>query len=758
MLVTFYCDHCDAKLRINADAMGSDLICPECDAVLNVPRMQLGPGFVVGGFLIKHKLGEGGMGEVYLARQLSLERDVALKILPSRFTRENSFVVRFLKEVHYQAKLDHPNIVTAYDAGEDGGVYFMAMAYVPGETLEEWLNREGTLAEKDALLVVRQVAKALEYAAGEKGILHRDIKPANIMLTPSMHAKVLDMGLSKNTLEKQSTTLADTLMGTPNYMSPEQIDHPRDLDTRSDMFSLGMTLYHMLTGQVPFEESGYLKTLHRHAREKLEDPRDLMPGITQGTAHLLARMLARHPDDRYPDWKSFLEDLNLVAGQKGIPTLPEGETTLDLRPPPPPPPEKPKISAQKTLHRSSIPPPRKRSAEGVILSVIIGLMLGLTGILFLASQRASSRTARLPAPTPTPPILPRPSPTALPPPPEIPVEDVAALQKELTTIILNYERSRNQHDQVIKDLSEVGLRGANTPVSEAAAQQIVRVRRDRDEALEAERSRIRDQTIRLLYEQGPDAARNYLDQYNGPFASDLSSHFGNLRRRIRIWEQQERSQRKAEQTTALKLLDELYLALAPLVINREWAAALAKVKEAAEAPPLFPVSTEVAEIRDELLALQSVPDLILKSYANQLNQQVVLKLHDRDLPVKIRELKSDGLLVGRTVYAEDGSAVGSAELFIPFTLLSGQEILNQLENMEGSEITIYRALLAYRNGEQEVSRNLLRELDSPLAVAIRNELFSLPTLDDPYLDTGDSEESSPFNKSHFVPLPNLEYP
>ncbi|MGA0332713.1 MAG: serine/threonine protein kinase, partial [Kiritimatiellia bacterium] len=391
MLVTFYCETCDAKLRINADAMGSELMCPECETLLRVPEMQLGPGFVVGGFLIKHKLGEGGMGEVYLATQLSLKRDVALKILPRRFTRENSFVVRFLKEVHYQAKLDHPNIVTAYDAGEDNGVYFMAMAYVPGETLEQWLEREGTLSESDALQVIRQVAHALDYASEEKGIIHRDIKPANIMLTPGLHAKVLDMGLSKNTFEKNSTTLADTLMGTPNYISPEQIDHPQDLDCRSDMFSLGMTFYHMLTGQIPFEESGYLKTLHRHAKEKLEDPRDLVPGISAGCVHLLARMLAREPEDRYADWSAFLEDLHRVSAHKQLPRLPEGESTLDVHLPAPP---RPPSSSAKTEE----PVPAGRSVRGVLFSIGIGLLLGMAGIGVLAKRRGE-----IPAPAPRPP-------------------------------------------------------------------------------------------------------------------------------------------------------------------------------------------------------------------------------------------------------------------------------------------------------------------------------------------------------------------
>jgi hypothetical protein len=387
--------------------------------------------------------------------------------------------------------------------------------------------------------------------------------------------------------------------------------------------------------------------------------------------------------------------------------------------------------------------------------VIIGLIWGVGGILVLASQRTNSRPITPALPTPVISVQRPATPTPL---PEIPTVNLADLQQELTSLILNYERTRDNHDQVIKDLSDVGLRAANTSVSEAAAQQIARVRQDRDRALEAELTRMRNETIRLLYKQGPEAARAFLNQYKGPFEADLQTLFVNLRRRIQAWERQERSQQEANLVLAQKGLDDLYKRLAPLMVKREWPQALSMVKEAAEEPTLFPVSSEVAALREELLALQAVPDLILKSYANQLNQEVILKLYDRDLPVKIREVKSDGLLVGRTVYAEDGSSVGSAELFIAFSMLSSMEVQNQLELMEGPEIMIYRALIANRNGEREVSRALLEELGSPLALALRNELFSLPTLGNPFLEVQEPDRDLPFNKPRFVPLPNLELP
>lgn len=754
MLVTFYCENCQAKLRINADAMGSSLDCPECEHSLRVPHMQLGPGFVVGGFLIKHKLGEGGMGEVYLATQLSLERDVALKILPSRFTRENSFVVRFLKEVHYQAKLDHPNIVAAYDAGEDSGVYFMAMAYVAGETLEEWLEREGTLAEKDALQVVRQIAMALQYAFEEKGILHRDIKPANIILTPTLHAKVLDMGLSKNTFEKNSTTLADTLMGTPNYMSPEQIDRPQNIDTRSDLFGLGMTLYHMLTGQIPFDDTGYLKILQRHAKEKLEDPRNLVPGISKATSRLLLRMLARDPDDRFSDWDAFLVDLQQVIGHHRSPKLPDGESTLELNADPPPAPIPEPTPAETPLFVNAANP---RSLQGVILSICLGLFLGIIAVFLIAPRLAAPRTDQLDtAQTASPPPDPVPEPTPEPIPTDPPV-DLSALQRELSSLILRYERDRSQHDELLRELANLGTLASGTPVSEAAAEQIVRIRRDRDNAVENARKHLRENTIRTLYEEGPGPARAYIGSYDGPFKEELDGLADNLRRRIRIWEQQEQSQREAEARIAADWLQELRTQLVSLILKREWTRAIRMVDQAAEEPSLFPVADQLADLRQELLALKSVPELILESYSEQLHAESSLMLLDRTLWVQIKEIQDNGLLVVRTLYGDNGHARGSAELFIPFNTLNVSEIHSRLQNLEGPHFLLYRALLAQRSGDREASRRYLEEYGTPLALTLRDELFALPSIS-PTREAFPSSLDSPLNTPRFVPLPRFESP
>ncbi len=722
MLVTFHCAHCNAKLRINANAMGTSLHCPECGGEIEVPTLPLGPGFVVGGFLIKHKIGEGGMGEVYLARQLSMERDVALKILPARFTRESSFVVRFLREVHCQARMDHPNIVTAYDAGEDNGVYFMAMQYVNGETLEEWLNREGAMAESDALQVVKQAAIALQYAAGQ-GILHRDIKPANIMVVEGMGAKILDMGLSKNTMERNSQTHADTLMGTPNYMSPEQIERPQAIDTRSDLFSLGMTLYHMLTGRVPYEDSSYLNTLRRHGQEQLEDPRELMPGISRGVVLLLARMLAKDPEDRFATWDGFLAALRHVQSGRGpFPQPPDGpghlriSEVLEAPPPPrvaPPPPPAP-------VAPPASPPPDRR-LSGVLVSIVLGLILGFMGIAGLLRFSSPSETAPPPLPVPTV------RPTAL--PPEATVSPVAVavpegLSKRLTELILAYEREPGRYDEVLLELVEIGELSQGTALADRAAQQVQRVRRDREAAILEATGRLRETVLRILQQEGGEAARAHLENYGGPWAEQMATARGWLRRRIEQWESQERAHQEAERQVARDRYLELLDRVAALLLQPDLAQALQLVDDAAGDAAYFGAATEVGALRRELTALQGVPREILESYRPFLNQEIPIQIRGGGVQItRLKEIRPEGLFVARTLYGPDGEVQGTVDRWLALGDLSVRERMERMEGMVEPRHNLYRALMAQQNFSQEACRHFLAAADTDLARALSSILF-----------------------------------
>ncbi len=310
---TFACTNCSLNLEVEAIAVGTSVECPGCHSVVVVPRQELGPGTTVGGFRIQRLLGRGGMGEVWLASQLSLERDVALKILPAQLGMNPDAAKRFLQEVRMLARLGHPNIVPAWEAGEDSGILFFAMAYVLGESLEARLQRQGAMPEPEALRLAAKVGGALAYAWNQHRLLHRDIKPSNILLDANGEPQVVDLGLAKSLTDSVNLTVSGGVMGTPNYMSPEQARGNGEIDYRTDIYSLGMTLYHMVTGQVPFESPSPMETMRKQMMDPLPDPREFNASVSEPCVNLLETMLAKSPLARHETWEIVLEDLGCVA-------------------------------------------------------------------------------------------------------------------------------------------------------------------------------------------------------------------------------------------------------------------------------------------------------------------------------------------------------------------------------------------------------------------------------------------------------------
>ena len=237
MDVSFVCPDCQSKLVFDAASYppGTAIDCPNCSSNISIPRPNIGPGVTIGGFELKQLLGKGGMGEVYLATQRSMHRDVALKILPSQFAMQGEAVDRFLQEVKMAARLNHPNIVRAYEAGEDHGVYFLAMDYVAGMGIDERLRASGAMPETEVRVIAEKLGRTLDQIWEKHRMIHRDIKPANIMLNEYGEPLLMDMGLSKALDDADGLTVSTAIMGSPNYMSPEQAEGATGLDFRTDM-------------------------------------------------------------------------------------------------------------------------------------------------------------------------------------------------------------------------------------------------------------------------------------------------------------------------------------------------------------------------------------------------------------------------------------------------------------------------------------------------------------------------------------------
>ena len=271
------------------------------------------------GYKILGKLGAGAMAIVYKAKQLSLDRVVAVKILPRRFSENQDYVQRFYKEGKAAAKLNHNNIVTAYDVGEAGGYHYFVMEYVEGKTLYEDMSKGKIFSEEEAVGIITQVAKALAHAHA-RGLIHRDVKPKNIMINTTGTVKLADLGLARNTDDVQmAKSEAGKAFGTPYYISPEQIRGEIDIDARSDIYSLGATFYHMVTGRVPFDASNPAEVMKKHLKEPLIPPDHINTSLSAGVSEVIEVMMAKRKQDRYTSAEELLLDLDAVS--RGEPPL-----------------------------------------------------------------------------------------------------------------------------------------------------------------------------------------------------------------------------------------------------------------------------------------------------------------------------------------------------------------------------------------------------------------------------------------------------
>jgi serine/threonine-protein kinase len=277
-------------------------------------------GSKIPGYQLLDRLGKGAMATVYRARQLSLDRIVAVKVLPRRMSENPEFVERFYKEGRAAARLSHNNIVQAIDVGSTpDGYHFFVMEYIEGKTLYDIMQPppvgEGrNFSEAEALDIIIQIAEALAHAH-RRGLIHRDVKPKNIILTPQGVAKLTDLGLARALDDAHAAeSEMGKAYGTPYYISPEQIRGERNIDHRADIYSLGATMYHMVTGQPPFEGETPSAVMHKHLKTPLVPPDHLNTALSAGVGEIIEVAMAKNLDERYATVSDMLDDLRAVRG------------------------------------------------------------------------------------------------------------------------------------------------------------------------------------------------------------------------------------------------------------------------------------------------------------------------------------------------------------------------------------------------------------------------------------------------------------
>jgi serine/threonine-protein kinase len=399
----------------------TNTLCPADGIALETSSDSLIGAILSGKYRIEERLNEGGMGTVYRATHVLMEKTVAIKVLRPSLAAVEKIVARFSREARAASRISHPNAISVTDFGEDeNGVVFLVMEFLSGRTLKQLIRDDGPLPLARVVEIIRQVGDALN-AAHQQGVVHRDLKSDNIMLVDTMagdHAKVLDFGIAKinepGEARDTGLTAPNLVIGTPQYMSPEQCSQETEIDARSDIYSLGVILYEMLVGHVPFTADSPTMVMMKHLQEPVPSVLDERTDLPAPVGRVIARAMAKLPANRYQTIAELIEDLTIASGMARFAPVPaqsanvaskpaaidepDEVTVVRTRPEVPPPPQQVQRRAPVTVPVGgpTMPPPDTGAAANfnplkIIIPSVVGLLV-VFGVIYALKYNSQAET------------------------------------------------------------------------------------------------------------------------------------------------------------------------------------------------------------------------------------------------------------------------------------------------------------------------------------------------------------------------------
>lgn len=663
------------------------------------------------GFEFIELLGEGGMAVVWKARQLSLDRIVAIKLLSSRYSYDEADIKRFQLEAQAAARLKHSGIVQVYDANVYKGIYYFVMEYIGGYTAGDWLRRKGVLKEKDALLLAECVADALGYAWDRERLVHCDIKPDNIMIDSDGTVKVADLGLARTLKAMVLEENAEEVLGTPGYMSPEQARGMKDLDFRSDIYSLGATLFHLLTGQLLFQNYDEEDIMELQITSQEEDPCDLNNNLSIPAGWLIEAMLAKDREARHTSWAEVKYDIQRVKnGKMPVHILPQGAVSTIKRSARRT--ESSKIIVDVGAPRSSTVKAEKKKRSVVPFLVTLCLIFVfflISGfLLFKAKQTASVKR-----------VVEK----------EIEESKVTKVEEtstrfsvkdrgeELLQFAVEYEKAHpDDFNQILKLYEDVIYRAHGTRYAMEADIARRRVLERKNEAVKSIMAELDKEAQSLIEECKFEEAIKVYRDYKGKLSEETLSYRKNAIRDIK----EQEAQYLKEQERVKKEKESEYLSniekIALYVIDNNIIEALNIVKRLKEDIKFANYSDELNKWWDILTGVSKIDLKILRSFEEQIGSVVTVELLNGSIKVTIDYIK-DGL-----VYASSSLSSGKVTITFGVNDLSIREKLFRLGEKDTADISLYKAIVLYKMGMYHQAERYISFLEDPVKSFLLNQI------------------------------------
>ena len=655
------------------------------------------------GFELLEKVGQGGMGVVWKARQLSLDRIVAIKFLTPSLSQDPANIQAIMSEARMAAKLKHPGIVQVYDAGVEDGCCYFVMEYIDGYSVGQWLKRKRLISPKEALLVAEHVAVALDYAYQTAGLIHCDIKPENVMVDQDGAIKVADLGLSRTVETKASSS--DEIAGTPGFMSPEQANGATDLDCRTDIYSLGATLYNMVTGSRLFQEFTGDEAIEQHVSGSVGDPRDIIPGLPSSVCRLLERMLVRDRALRPGKWVTVLSDMRRV--QKGLPPAskapPPGASTLRLAGPP-------EAAVAPAEPNGRKPPAWKRWVQWFVVAALLG-GVAFVALRYWADRKGGGADGGAGGSGIVGAIKEMISPSGK-------ADNRAS---EAYRDILEWMRDYPESvEEAMGRLNEFVRDYPGSPESERALAMVKALRLKADQAALRVWPELRAEAERLSQEGRVDEAIRMLESYTGAGSVQSASNrleFARQLRRLLASEQLAKLQKEQWQTFLAGVADR--------VLGARMEEASEAVAKAAEDPEFASHKEDLQSMRPLFKGGSKIDERVLASFAGETGKVVKIRVGQAVIPVKVLDIK------GQKVH---GMAVEEqSEIFIGAAEMAPAEKLARIGATDSPDMAMVKGVLCVQTRAFDRAAECFASAGSVLSPVLvqRLEALTKPAVVDP---------------------------